>query len=158
MTLLSDNEIISTQSTTPLVTPFVLDNVRPASVELRLLNQVITKHPNGYGPGTDQARQWRTEITTWPDYGPLARGEVVAGRTIETLTVPQNLVAFVRLKRAWSARGLLMDAIELEPGFAGPVVLPLRNTDKEPVVLGAGFKIVHVFFEQLSSPATRTAP
>lgn len=87
----------------------------------------------------------------------LHPGELVLGVTYESVTVPDNLVAWLDGRSSLARLGLMVHvtAHRIDPGWSGRIVLEFSNQGKVPLALRPGMKIGAISFETLSSPATK---
>jgi len=142
MTVLSDKSIRARLATGSLViTPEPADEqMQPASVDLRLGELMLIN-------GLD----WRMKPKDW-----IAPGEFIIGHTVESVTIPDDLLGFLHGKSSLARRGLMIHTAGLvDPGFTGQIVLELTNVSQHPVALKPGMSIGQLTFEELSTPAER---
>jgi dCTP deaminase len=101
---------------------------QPASLELRLAEPVI-----------------------------LVSDEFTLSCTMETVTIPDNLVAQVNGKSSWARLGLQVHATAgyIDPGFSGQITLELKNLGSNRLALGAGVPICQLVFLQVQGPVLR---
>ena len=72
--------------------------------------------------------------------------------TLETLTLPDDLMAFVELRSTWARRGLLMPPTVVDAGFTGNLTLEIFAAKPVPVPYGERF--AHLIFARLTGPST----
>jgi len=84
-------------------------------------------------------------------------GTFVLGGTIETISIPDDIVARVDGKSSLGRLGLLVHATAgyIDPGFVGRLTLELSNQSQMPIALYFGMKIAQVSFLRLSSVVER---
>ncbi len=87
----------------------------------------------------------------------LHPGELALGITLESLTVPDNLVAWLDGRSSLARLGLMVHvtAHRIDPGWSGNIVLEFYNSGKLPLALRPGMAIGAVSFEIMSSAAER---
>lgn len=103
------------------------DRIQPASVDLLL----------GAVDLPDFDNQWR-----------LYPGVFSLASTLETLRMPNNVVARVEGKSSWGRRGLLIHAAGfVDPGFHGQITLELKNLSHEVIILRKGQRICQIAFD-----------
>lgn len=134
--------------------------IQPASVDLRLANEfrvfrvtsrghVDVRHP------VDEL----TEPVTIADDEPfvLQAGTFCLGSTVETVTLPDDLVARVDGKSSLGRLGLLVHATAgyVDPGWTGRLTLELSNQSQMPIALYPGMRIAQISFYTMTTPVDR---
>ncbi len=119
--------------------------IQPASVDLKLGREfVIIKH-------------WNTNILDFnsqPNYQVIKTDEFIVpshsfvlAMTVETLSLPHNLTAFVEGRSSVGRMGLfIQNAGWVDPGFKGQLTLELYNANALPIRLRAGRRICQIVF------------
>lgn len=84
-------------------------------------------------------------------------GELVLGATLESVTIPPDLVGWLDGRSSLARLGLMvhLTAGRIDPGWQGQIVLEFYNSGKLPLTLRPGMVICALSFEQLSNPALR---
>jgi len=84
----------------------------------------------------------------------LQPGDFVLATTMETMTIPDNLLARLEGRSSLGRLGIVVHstASVFDPGWHGVAVLELGNLGRMPVALYAGMRICSFTFEELSSP------
>lgn len=84
-------------------------------------------------------------------------GEFILGETIETLNVPDDLVARVEGRSSYGRLGIIVHATAgfVDPGFEGDITLEIQNLGQAPVKLYPEDRICQVVFEELTSTAEK---
>ncbi|WP_028292708.1 dCTP deaminase [Oceanobacter kriegii] len=84
-------------------------------------------------------------------------GELVLGATMESVTIPDDLVGWLDGRSSLARLGLVvhLTAGRIDPGWDGQIVLEFYNNGKLPLALRPGMSICALSFETLSSPAAR---
>lgn len=82
-------------------------------------------------------------------------GEFILGSTLETLKVPDNLVARVEGRSSYGRLGIIVHATAgyIDPGFEGDITLEMQNLGNAPVKLYPEDRICQVVFETMTSEA-----
>lgn len=143
------------------IRPLQLENIQPASVDLRLAGQVLT-FANSRQPVCDiraAAAAGLTEPAAIPDPEPfiLHPGEFILGSTIEHIELPADLVARLEGKSSLGRLGLVIHSTAgfIDPGWSGQLTLELSNLSRLPITLYQGMKIGQISFLELTTPADR---
>jgi len=84
-------------------------------------------------------------------------GEFVLAATLETITLPDDIVARVDGKSSLGRLGLLIHATAgfVDPGWTGRLTLELSNVAKMPIAVRPDMRICQISFLRLSTPAER---
>ncbi|NRA62031.1 MAG: dCTP deaminase [Psychrobium sp.] len=87
----------------------------------------------------------------------LHPGELALAMTLESVTLPDNIVGWLDGRSSLARLGLMVHvtAHRIDPGWSGNIVLEFFNAGKLPLALRAGMPIGALNFEILSSPAQR---
>ncbi len=87
----------------------------------------------------------------------LHPGELALASTLESVTLPDDLVAWLDGRSSLARLGLMVHvtAHRIDPGWQGQIVLEIFNSGKLPLALKPGMDICAINFETLSSPAIR---
>lgn len=82
-------------------------------------------------------------------------GEFILGGTLETLKVPDNLVARVEGRSSYGRLGIIVHATAgyVDPGFEGDITLEMQNLGNAPVKLYPEDRVCQVVFETMTSEA-----
>ena len=85
----------------------------------------------------------------------LQPGDFILATTMETITIPDNLLARLEGRSSLGRLGIVVHstASVFDPGWHGVAVLELGNLGRIPVALYPGMRICSFTFEELSSPA-----
>lgn len=122
------------------ITPFLEDNINPASYDVRLSDSWVEAQV--------------CPITGKLAWAPLTSkvyvlrpGEVVLASTIEYFHLPHDVAADLKLKstlgRSWINHTL---AGWVDPGFQGTVTMELQNIGKLPYTLEYGTRVAQLIF------------
>lgn len=84
-------------------------------------------------------------------------GELILGATLESVSIPDDLVGWLDGRSSLARLGLMVHvtAGRIDPGWEGQIVLEFYNNGKLPLALRPGMVICAMSFETLSSPAAR---
>ena len=87
----------------------------------------------------------------------LHPGELALAVTLESVSIPDNLVGWLDGRSSLARLGLMVHvtAHRIDPGWDGQIVLEFYNSGKLPLALRPGMIIGALSFETLSGPAAR---
>ena len=87
----------------------------------------------------------------------LHPGELALGITLESITLPDDLVGWLDGRSSLARLGLMVHvtAHRIDPGWSGNIVLEFFNSGKLPLALRPGMAIGAMSFETLTAPAQR---
>jgi dCTP deaminase len=161
MTVLSDRSIKDELAEGHLsIEPLDPQGIQPASVDLRLDRAFrtfrVTSRPYvNVRESTDDL----TELVKIGDDEPfiLQPHTFCLGSTIESVTLPDDIVARVDGKSSLGRLGLLVHATAgyVDPGWTGCLTLELSNQSQMPIALYYAMRIAQISFLKLSTPAER---
>ncbi len=161
MTVLSDRTIKEELAAGRLaIDPLDEDDIQPASVDLRL-DRVFRIFRVTRRPYVDvrQPMEDLTELVSIEDDEPfiIQPGAFVLGSTLETVTLPDDIVARVDGRSSLGRLGLLVHATAgyVDPGWMGKLTLELSNQSQMPIALYYGMKISQISFLRMSTPVER---
>lgn len=144
-----------------IIEPLDTDCIQPASVDVHLDKKILVFR-TGRQPFYVDVKQKLddlTEMVEIPDGSPffLNPGEFVLGSTVESITLPNDLVARLEGKSSLGRIGLLIHSTAgyVDPGWSGHLTLELSNVAKLPVTLYYGMRIGQISFHRLTSPVDR---
>jgi dCTP deaminase len=143
-----------------VVHPLGDDAIQPASVDLRLEGAFRTFRATRR-PYVDvrEPQEELTELAVVAEGEPffVQPGSFVLAATIETIALPDDIVARVDGKSSLGRLGLLVHATAgyVDPGFRGKLTLELSNQSQMPIALYPGMKIAQISFYRLSAPSER---
>ena len=161
MSVLSDRTIKQELAAGRLVIdPLDLTAIQPASVDLRLDRSFrvfrITSRPF---VDVREVTDDLTELVTIAGDEPfiLQPHTFCLGSTVETVTLPGDIVARVDGKSSLGRLGLLVHATAgyVDPGWTGKLTLELSNQSQMPIALYHGMRIAQISFLRLTTPADR---
>ena len=161
MTVLSDRTIKEELAASRLVIePLDEANIQPASIDLQL-DRVFRIFRVTRRPFVDvrQPMDDLTELVTIEDDEPfiIQPGTFVLGSTLESVTLPDDIVARVDGRSSLGRLGLLVHATAgyVDPGWTGKLTLELSNQSQMPIALYYGMKISQISFLRMSTPVDR---
>jgi dCTP deaminase len=87
----------------------------------------------------------------------LHPGELALAMTLESVTLPDNIVGWLDGRSSLARLGLMVHvtAHRIDPGWSGNIVLEFFNSGKLPLALKPGMKIGALSFEVLSGAAEK---
>lgn len=148
-------DLYRTITARPLVEPFTISQVEPASYDVRLGNEfmVFERDDTPYIDMADPKDITKKVIRD--DMFMLHPGEFILGRTVEVLSMPANLTARIEGKSSIGRLGLMahVTAGYIDPGFIGTVTLEMACLHPLPVMLRPGQLIAQISFHEMKSPA-----
>ncbi len=161
MTVLSDRTIKEELAAGRLVVdPLDKNDIQPASVDLHL-DRVFRIFRVTRRPYVDvrEPMEDLTELVSIEDDEPfiIQPGSFVLGSTLESVTLPDDIVARVDGKSSLGRLGLLVHATAgyVDPGWMGKLTLELSNQSQMPIALYYGMKVSQISFLRLSTPVER---
>lgn len=121
------------------IEPIDLEQVGPASVDLRLGNTFLT--PRATNGVCSMSEPPEYEEVTAEEFVIPTRGFVLA-TTVEYIRLPNHLTAFVEGRSSVGRLGLfIQNAGWVDPGFEGAITLELYNANSAPMRIEAGRRI-----------------
>ena len=87
----------------------------------------------------------------------LHPGELALGITLESVTLPDDIVGWLDGRSSLARLGLMVHvtAHRIDPGWSGNIVLEFYNSGKLPLALRPGMSIGAISFEKMSGVADR---
>lgn len=157
--ILSDRDIRAAIASGRIgIEPFSDEHVQPSSIDLRVDHYFRTFHNARY-PFIDVKQEMDdlTELIEVKDAEAfiLHPGEFVLGSTLESVRLPNDLVASLEGKSSLGRLGLLIHSTAgwCDPGFEGHLTLELSNVANLPITIYPGMKIGQISFYRLTSEA-----
>jgi dCTP deaminase len=134
--------------------------IQPASVDLRLDNKFRVFKTTSR-PYVDVAQEV-DDLTELVEISPeepfvIQPNTFVLGSTVETITLPDDIVARVDGKSSLGRLGLLVHATAgyVDPGWTGKLTLELSNQSQMPIALYYGMRIAQISFIEMTTPVDR---
>jgi dCTP deaminase len=164
--VLPDYEIEKLGAVHLQVIPWEPENVNPASLDLRLSDEISV--PMWYWrPGLRRAafalhQRWPKRFPLWSEPRKFKRfvlwpGRFVLCSSLEWTAVPDTMIALLFSKSSTGRLGLEhLHAGYGDPGFNGTWTLELINVAPWPVVLEAGKRLMQLAYIEMSGPPART--
>jgi dCTP deaminase len=173
--MLSDVDILEVLSRDddPLrITPYEVANIQPASVDVTLGSGFELWEPaagmiidprvpslvvDGFGEHQSMRKVMSRRSVAPGDPFELASGGFVIASTLETFSIPRDIVARVEGRSSLGRIGILvhLTAGFIDPGFKGQITLEILNVNPNPVKLIVGMRIAQLSFAQTKTPAQR---
>ncbi|HEY8768657.1 MAG TPA: dCTP deaminase [Dehalococcoidia bacterium] len=161
MSVLSDRSIKKALAAGRLgIEPLDEQAIQPASVDLRL-DSVFRVFRTTSRPYVDVAQDV-DDLTELVEISPeepfvIHPGSFCLGSTLETITIPNDIVARVDGKSSLGRLGLLVHATAgyVDPGWTGKLTLELSNQSQMPIALYYGMRIAQISFIELTTAVDR---
>jgi dCTP deaminase len=151
--ILSDRTILRMLAEGTLgISPLEPAQVQPASVDIRLGNtfSVVEDTSSGIITMEHEIRYKTIETDTYL----LLPGQFVLATTMEYVTLPDNLTAFVEGRSSLGRMGLfIQNAGWVDPGFRGEITLELFNANRCAIELRAGRRVGQLVLAEMDAPA-----
>lgn len=159
MCVLTRDEILKELASGRLkVEPFFEDQVGAASIDLHLGHSIRQLPQSSNGPlhVTDDADPMaNTQLVEVKDYFVLEPGGSVHGATLERVTLPPNLCAWIEGRSRIARFGLTVHVSSgfIQPGVSNVQVLELANLSNVPLALHPGIRICQIVLERTEGEA-----
>ncbi len=134
--------------------------IQPSSVDLRIGNEfkgfkIITKPYIDPFDETDLEEYMNTFKIEENQPFIIHPGEFTLATTLETVKLPENIVARVEGRSSMGRLGITMHVTAgyIDPGFEGKITLEISNIGKMPVALYPEQRVCQVVFETMTSPS-----
>ena len=137
-----------------LVTPFDPDAVEPASIDLRLSDELLVPEYRDVAyVDLDDPKDFMAKIKINERGYLLNPGAFVLGVTKEKVMLPDHIVGKIEGKSSIGRLGLLVHITAgfIDPGFRGPLTLEMVNLLDRPIILRPNKKICQVAFAYMAS-------
>ena len=140
-----------------VIEPYDPEQIQPSSVDVRVDRRFRVFHNARY-PYIDvrQPMEELTELVEVRDGEPfiLHPGEFVLGQTLETVTLPDDLVARLEGKSSLGRLGLLIHSTAgfVDSGFSGHLTLELSNVANLPITIYEAMPIGQISFMRMDGP------
>lgn len=153
--ILSDKTIMKMlEEKTLCIEPLDPRQIQPASVDIRLGStfSIVEDTPSGIITLDREIRYKTIEADTYL----LLPGQFVLATTMEYISLPDNLTAFVEGRSSLGRMGLfIQNAGWVDPGFEGEITLELFNANRCAIELKAGRRMGQLVFAHLDDTALR---
>ena len=143
-----------------VIDPLDENDIQPASVDLHL-GRTLLAFTNSRRPYVDLREDVAdlTEELALADDEPfmLHPGEFILGSTMETIHLPNDLVASLEGKSSLGRVGLVIHSTAgyVDPGWQGTLTLELTNVSRLPITLYYGMRIGQISFQRMTTPVDR---
>ena len=134
------------------IAPLEEHQVQPASVDIRLGNTfgIVEDSASGVISMDREIRYKTMQAETYL----LLPGQFVLATTMEYISLPDNLTAFVEGRSSLGRMGLfIQNAGWVDPGFEGEITLELFNANRCAIELRTGRRIGQLVFARMDAPA-----
>jgi dCTP deaminase len=163
--ILSDRDIRARLAAGDLKIAPMLDErvqIQPASVDLRLSSEFIVYRPGDVlcldprDPDSLSAAVERIAVVDGDSFL-LSPGDFALGSTLETVSIPEDLVGQVDGRSSVGRLAVVVHATAglIDPGFTGQITLELSNIGRIPVRLYPGMRIAQIVLLRMTSRAER---
>lgn len=151
--ILSDKTILSLlKQGTLSIAPLQENQIQPASVDIRLGDTFSVVEDSSTAILTLSQKMIYKEIHA--EKYLLLPGQFVLATTMEYISLPDNLTAFVEGRSSLGRMGLfIQNAGWVDPGFSGEIMLELFNANRCAIELQAGRRIGQLVFAQMDQAA-----
>ena len=134
------------------IEPLKEEQIQPASVDIRLGDSFTVVEDSAVG-----VISMNSEIkykTIKADKYLLLPGQFVLATTMEYISLPDDLTAFVEGRSSLGRMGLfIQNAGWVDPGFNGEITLELFNANRCAIELQAGRRVGQLVFAKMDLPA-----
>lgn len=151
--ILSDKTLIKMIDEGTLgVSPLTEGQIQPASIDIRLGDTFSIVEDSSTGIITLENEITYKTIKT--DTYVLLPGQFVLATTMEYISLPDNLTAFVEGRSSLGRMGLfIQNAGWVDPGFKGEITLELFNANRCAIELKAGRRVGQLVFAEMDQTA-----
>ena len=151
--ILSDKTITKMlEERTLSISPIEKEQIQPASVDIRLGDTFSIVEDSSTGIITLESEIKYKTIRT--DTYILLPGQFVLATTLEYISLPNNLTAFVEGRSSLGRMGLfIQNAGWVDPGFQGEITLELFNANRCAIELKAGRRVGQLVFAEMDCEA-----
>ena len=144
-----------------IIEPLTPSCIQPASVDLHLDKKLLVFKPQRHPAYIDIRRSpdHLNEVVELDEDNAffLNPGEFVLASTLESITLPDDIVGRLEGKSSLGRIGLLIHSTAgyVDPGWQGHLTIELSNVAKLPITLYYKMKIGQISFLRLTSPVDR---
>lgn len=144
-----------------IIAPLFEDCIQPASVDLHLDRKILVFKPPGslaYIDVRDNVEHLSELVEIDEDNAFLLNpGDFVLASTLESITLPDDIVGRLEGKSSLGRIGLLIHSTAgyVDPGWQGRLTIELSNVAKLPITLYYKMKIGQISFLRLTSAVER---
>lgn len=144
-----------------IIDPLIPNCIQPASVDVHLDKKLLAFKPQRHPTYIDVRRSMDrlhepVELNEDEAFF-LNPGELVLASTLESVTLPDDIVARLEGKSSLGRIGLLVNSTAgyVDPGWQGNLTIEISNVAKLPITLYYKMKIGQLSFLRLTSPVDR---
>ncbi|NUN11064.1 dCTP deaminase [Candidatus Micrarchaeota archaeon] len=137
-----------------VITPFIEENLNAASIDLTLSNEfkkIKKKNKVKISEKSfNDSSLFKLIKLKEKELLELKPGELVLGRTIEKISLPDSICGWIQGRSRFARLGLIVHVSSsfIQPGVNNIQVLEIVNLSKNTLLLKPGEKICQVIFEQ----------
>lgn len=141
--MLSDRNILELQGEMELIYPFYYDLLQPCSYDVRLSDDLKTIRGK--------------QISLKHDDYVLKPNEFILGSTLERISLPNNISAFVDGKSSLGRLGIAVHITAgfIDSGFNGNITLEIKNNSDKQFKLSKNMLIGQIIFFELKDECMR---
>jgi dCTP deaminase len=135
------------------------EQVGPSSIDLRLgyeFGFLETRKVEALDTRSMEGMELKKELTAGSDEGVVVHpGEFVLSTTLETVDVPDDMVARVEGRSSYARLGLIPHAAGgfVDAGFRGQITLEIQNLGNVPIRIYPEDRICQLAFEMMTGEA-----
>lgn len=143
---------------TPLLS--IQEQLRENAIDVRLDNRFVVfarsrigvLRPSELAAQPELIREYQRRVkVSFGEEFVLHPNELVVGSTLEYVSIPRDLMAYVIGRSSWGRLGLIIaTATAVNAGFRGTITLELVNVSNVPICLNPGVRIAQLVFHSLS--------
>jgi len=134
-----------------IIKPLDEGQIQPASVDLRIANEVMKVEGQNcieFGKEVKYRKTISDKITLEPKTHILVR-------TIEYTGLPNNVAGIIKLRSSLSRIGVMLNnAGWIDPGFKGTITLSMFNSNNIPVKIKTGERFVQLILIRLDKESS----
>lgn len=151
--ILSDRTLVKMLKEGTLeIAPLSEQQIQPASIDIRLGNTFSVIEDSAKGIITLEEKLCYKTIQT--ESYTLLPGQFVLATTMEYISLPDDLTAFVEGRSSLRRMGLfIQNAGWVDPGFKGEITLELFNANRCAIELKAGRRVGQLVFAKMDASA-----
>ena len=151
--ILSDGTLLRMMEEGTLsISPLTREQVQPASVDIRL-GDTFSVVEDTSGGVVSMAQEIRYKQLRADRYL-LLPGQFVLATSVEYVTLPDDVTAFVEGRSSLGRMGLfIQNAGWVDPGFSGEITLELFNANRCAIELQAGRRVGQLVFARMDASA-----
>lgn len=138
----------------PLITPFAEDQLQGASYDISMSGNIIVLKSAGkpIDPMRDDDLSYMYEQISVEDKGyQLSPGEYVLVELVETVNIPEKMVAHIRPRTRFTRSGILIADQHCNPTYSGVLSIGLFNAGVNAFILRPRLRIAQMIFEEIES-------